>query len=114
MGEPLAVTGIHDPIAAQTIDLDIALFCMDFNKTQIPLIRAHYGTDVIINIYHPDGFFTLQSQREELEVGEIIREFKLEPLKDYIERNDRLQSAIRNGDPLPNLTPPYLGRTQYV
>ena len=114
MGDLLAATGIHDPIAAYTIDLDITLFCMDFNKTQIPLIRARYGTDVNINIYHSDGFFTLQSQREGLEVGEIIREFKLEPLNEYIERNDRLQSAIRNGEPIPDLTPPYLGRTQYV
>jgi len=114
MGDPLATTGIHDPIAAHTIDLDIALFCMDFNKTQIPLIRARYGTDAIIHIYHAEGFFTLQSQCEGLEVEEIIREFKLEPLQEYVERNERLQSAIRNGDPLPDLTPPYLGRTQWV
>jgi predicted amidohydrolase len=32
MGEILAITGGHDRIAVATIDLDVALFHMDFNK----------------------------------------------------------------------------------
>ena len=46
MGETLAITGIHDQIATCTVDLDVALFHTDFNKTQIPAIREKYGPEV--------------------------------------------------------------------
>jgi len=114
MGETLAITGSHDPIAACDIDLDTGLFHMDFNKTQIQAIRAKYGRDVNIHMYHEEGYFTLQSNRADLTINQVAGEFKLEPLKEYIQRNQRLQDALRNGDPLPDLTPPYLGRIQYI
>jgi beta-ureidopropionase len=113
MGETLAITGGHDPIAACNIDLDTGLFHMDFNKTQIQPIRAKYGPDVSMHMYHEEGYFTLQSNRADLPVSQIASEFKLEPLKEYVQRNQRLQDALRSGEPLPDLTPPYAGRTQY-
>jgi beta-ureidopropionase len=114
MGETLAISGIHDPIAARTIDLDVALFHTDFNKTQIPAIRAKYGPDVSLRLYHEEGCFTLQSNRDDLELSDIIREFQLDPLKDYLLRNQALQDALRSGQALPALHPPYAARTQWV
>lgn len=114
MGETLAITGVNDPIAASTIDLDIALFHTDFNKTQIQPIRVKYGPDVTMRMYHEEGYFTLQSNRPDLPVSQIIAEFKLDPLKEYLQRNRRLQDALRSGTPIPDLTPPYLGRAQWV
>ena len=114
MGEILAITGIHDHIAASTIDLDVALFHTDFNKAQIPAIRAKYGPDVNLRLFHEEGCFTLQSNRPDLSVDMLIAEFQLDPLKDYIERNRRLQDALRAGDPLPVLQPPYGAREQWV
>jgi len=114
MGETLSITGGHDPIAACTIDLDVALFHMDFNKTQIQPIRDKYGPDVSMRMYHEEGYFTLQSNRAGLLVSEIIREFQLDPLKDYLQRNQRLQDALRAGAPLPALLPPYAERIQYI
>lgn len=114
MGETLAITGVNDPIAASTIDLDIALFHTDFNKTQIQPIREKYGPDVTMRMYHEEGYFTLQSNRVDLPISQIIAEFKIEPLKEYLQRNRRLQDALRSGVPIPDLTPPYLGRTQWV
>jgi beta-ureidopropionase len=114
MGETLAITGIHDHIAASTIDLDIALFHTDFNKTQIPVIRAKYGPDVILRLYHEEGCFTLQSNRPDLTVSALIAEFQLDPLKDYLVRNRRLQDALRDGLPVPKLTPPYGMREEWV
>jgi beta-ureidopropionase len=114
MGEVLAITGIHDPIAACTIDLDIGLFHTDFNKSQIPAIREKYGPEVMLRVYHEEGCFTLQSNRQGLTVKDLIDEFQLDPLNDYLERNRRLQDALRNGDPLPELTPPYGSRAQWV
>jgi predicted amidohydrolase len=116
MGETLAITGGHDSIAASTIDLDVALFHMDFNKTQIQPIRDKFGPNVTMHMYHEEGYFTLQSNCAGLAVGDIIREFQLDPIKDYLRRNERLQDALRTGTPLPDpeLVPPYADRTQYI
>jgi beta-ureidopropionase len=114
MGETLAISGHHDPIAVYTIDLDIALFHMDFNKSQIPAIRARYGPDLTLHLYHEENYFTLQSNRAVLPVSQVIAEFQLDPLKDYIERNRRLQDALRNGELIPDQKPPYLERQQWV
>ena len=114
MGEVLAVTGRHDPIVAHTIDLDVGLFHCDFNKVQIPLIRAKYGPDVTMRIWHEEGLFTVESNREDLSVARIAQEFLLDPLEAYLERNTRLQDAWRSGGPIPDLTPVYVGREQWV
>jgi predicted amidohydrolase len=114
MGETLVITGSHDPIAACDIDLDTVLFHMDFNQTQIQAIRAKYGPAVIMRMYHEENYLTLQSTRADLPVSQIAEEFNLEPLKEYIHRNQRLQDALRSGEPVPDLTPPYLGRNQYI
>jgi len=114
MGETLAITGKHDLIAACNIDLETTLFHMDFNLTQVQAIRAKYGPDVTMHLYHEENYFTLQSNRADLPVSQITKEFQLEPLKEYIQRNQRLQDALRSGGPLPDLTPPYAGRIQYI
>ncbi len=114
MGETQVMTGAHERIAACTIDLDVALLHTDFNKTQIAAIRTKYGPDVTIRIYHEEACFTLQSNRPDLAVSSLIAEFQLDPLKDYLERNRRLQDALRDGDPLPALQPPYGVREQWV
>ncbi len=114
MGETLSITGDHEAVAFASIDLDVALFHMDFNKIQIPAIRKKYGADVSLRLYHEEGYFTLQSNVTGLTVREIIQEFQLDPLKDYLERTRRMQDALRADVPLPDLTPPYSQRTQWA
>lgn len=114
MGDVLAMTGRFDLIAAHTIDLEVGLFHLDFNRTQIPLIRARYGPDVTIKVWHQEGLFTLESNREDLSVADVVEEFLLDPLDVYIERNTRLQDAWRRGGPIPDLTPRYVGREQWT
>ena len=114
MGETLSITGEHESIAYASIDLDIALFHMDFNKVQIPAIRRKYGAGVTLRLYHEESYFTLQSNLPGLTVGEIIQEFQLDPLQDYLDRNRKMQDALRAGVSLPELTPPYAQRTQWV
>ncbi len=113
MGEVLAMTGDHDPVVAQTIDLDVGLFHCDFNGVQIPLIRSRYGPEVTIRIWHEEGLFTLEANRRDLSMARLVEEFVLDPLPAYLDRNTRLQDAWRDGSPIPDLTPPYLGRIQW-
>ena len=114
MGDVRGVTGRGDPVIAQTIDLDVGLFHMDFNNVQVPLIRARYGPDVTIRMYHEEGMFTLESNRPEGSVADLVREFDLDPFDAYLERNARLQDAWRRGEPVPDLTPSFVGREQWV
>jgi predicted amidohydrolase len=113
MGEVLAVTGAHDPVVTRTIDLDVGLFHCDFNATQLPLLRAKYGPDITLRLWHEEGLFTLESNRPELSVAQLVDEFALDPLSDYLARNDALQAAWREHRPVPDLTPRYAGRTQW-
>jgi len=114
MGETLTMTGAHEAVAFASIDLDTVLFHMDFNKAQIPALRAKYGADIELRSYHEEGYFTLRSLKAGLSVAEIIQEFQLDPLRDYLARNRRMQDALRSGAPLPDLTPPYTDRAQWV
>jgi len=113
MGEVLAITGTRDPVVAKTIDLDVGLYHTDFNGSQIALIRAKYGPDVTMRIWHEEGLFTIESNREDLPLADIAEEFILDPLDEYLARNTRLQDAWRNGEPIPDLTPKYVGRQQW-
>jgi len=114
LGNTLAKSGWLDPVLSQTIDLDIGLFHCDFNASVIPEIRKQYGADVTIRMMHEEGLFTLVSNRVDLSVGDVKRAFKLDPLDAYLARNAQLQNAVRNGDKVPDLTPDYVGRTQWM
>jgi len=110
MGQVLAMTGERDPIVAHTINLDIGLYHTDFNQVQIAKIRARYGPEVTVSIWHQEGLFTLEANRDDLSVAEITEEFLLDPLDAYLERNQRLQDAWRKGGPIPDLTPDFASR----
>jgi len=110
MGEVLAVTGERDGVVAHTIDLDVGLFHLDFNAEQIPKIRARYGPDVTMQIWHQEDVFTLEANRHDLSVADLIQEFQLDTLDAYLERNQRLQDAWRRGGPIPDLSPEFARR----
>jgi beta-ureidopropionase len=114
LGQTLAETGWHDPVLAYTLDLDIGLFHIDFNGSMIAALRKTYGPEITLDVWHEEGLFTLVTNRESLSLAEIVAEFNLDPLDAYLARNRALQDAIRVGEPVPDLTPPYVGRTQWV
>ena len=110
LGDVLATTGQFDTVAVHTIDLDVGLYHLDYNRVVLPQIHLKYGPDVVVCVGHEEDIFTLESRREGLTVNAIAEEFLLDPLDDYLARNIRLQDAVREGRPLPDLTPRYAGR----
>lgn len=80
-----------------TIDLDRRLFHWDFHEDRVDKIRAQYGRDVHIDIYHEEGWFALNSLREGLSVNMLMEEFKLVPLADYLKRATGRQDASKVG-----------------
>jgi predicted amidohydrolase len=114
LGNTMAKSGWYDPVLVHTIDLDIGLFHCDFNGTMIPQLRKQYGADIQINMMHEEGLFTLVTNRTDLSVHDVTEEFKLDPLDAYLARCAKLQDAVRRGEKIPDLTPPYLGRPQWM
>jgi predicted amidohydrolase len=114
MGDVVAETGWHDNVVATTINLDVALFHCDFNASVIPDIRQAYGPDVTLKVWHEEGLFTLETERPDLSVHDVIERFSLDPLDAYLARNKVLQDAIRNGGPVPDLSSGYEGRQQWI
>ncbi|MHB0857866.1 MAG: carbon-nitrogen hydrolase family protein [Anaerolineae bacterium] len=114
MGDVLAVTGPFSPVVAHTINLDVGLFHTDFNAAVLPDLRCRYGQDVRVEVWHEEALFTLTANRPGLSVADLVEEFQLEPLDVYLARNTRLQDAWRTGSSVPDLTPSYVGRRQWV
>jgi len=113
-GRIIAMTSRRNPVISAELDLEKGLYHTDFNAVQIPAIRAHYGRDVLIQVYGDEAMFTLESRREDLAVAQIEAEFGLERLDDYLARNAGLHDTLREGKtPIPQQTP-YLGRQQWV
>jgi len=113
-GEILQQTGRLSPIASAQIDLEKEVFHADFNAMQIKPLRARYGRDVTVRIYHDEALMTVESQRQDLTVAQIIEEVRLELLPDYLVRNDQAQNALREGRRPTPQRPPYLDRQQYL
>lgn len=113
MGDTVLKSGRYDSVIAKTIDLDTGVFHCDFQATVIPDIRKAYGPDVTIEVWYEEGLFTLSTNRDDLSLADVMREFKLESLSGYLARNRALQDAIRAGREAPDLTPPYLGWRQW-
>lgn len=114
VGEVRGMTGHSNPLVTCTIDLDVGLFHLDFNNAVIPTIQKRYGRDVTLRVLHEEGMFTLESNLNNVSVADLVREFDLDPYDDYLERNARLQDALRNGEPVPDLTPGFVGRKQWI
>jgi predicted amidohydrolase len=114
MGEVVGMTDRQRPVITRTLDLDVGLFHTDFNGSQLAALQAEYGPDITIKLWREEGLFTLESNRENLSVADITDRFALDPLDEYLGRNDVLQDAWRRGVPPPDLTPRYLGREQWV
>ena len=86
-GHLIAESGTYRNVAAADVDLDETVFCTDSNTGQLDNIKRKYGKDVVITTRHTEGIFTLRSLRADVTVPQLIVEFDLEPLDDYLRRS---------------------------
>ena len=90
-GEILVQTGPRSAVVGMQIDLEKKHFHSDFNASQIPAIKEKYGRDVTIRFYHEEGGITVESNRPDLTVEDLMAEFGLELVPDYIARHDKAE-----------------------
>jgi beta-ureidopropionase len=93
----LAETGPYRDIVEAKLDLERVVFSTDYNERQLPAIQARYGRSVTVETCLDEDIFTLESQRDDLCVDDIIREFGLVPWCDYIARSADAQASQRLG-----------------
>ena len=94
-GEVLGASGMFRPWAEAVLPLDKRLFEIDYHVQKTRAIEKKYGRRVEIVWYHDEDWFTLASTDPELPVDEIIREFELTPLHDYLARCEAAQDRVR-------------------
>lgn len=85
-GEQLAHSTNYISNITATINLDCAQAHLDGNWGKLDALKKKYGRDV--TIYDPGklGSVLITSESETVDVNEMVREFEIELLDDYLER----------------------------
>ena len=101
-GRIIQETALGSPVTGCQIDLDRRYFHSDFNASQIGAIKTAYGRDVVVQRYPEEGGFTLASNKEGVSVANIMKEYDLELVPDYLARHERAEASTRSGNPPPS------------
>ncbi len=96
-GEIIGETRPTQGLLTREVNLEKKAFHMDFNYSQVPAIKQKYGRAVTVRPYHKEGLMTVESNRPGLTVRELMAEFDLEPIPDYVARHDRAEVLTRAG-----------------
>jgi len=87
------------PWAIAEVNGDREVFHLDFNQNKFAALRDKYGVDIDIEVYQPEAFFLLASRKRGVTVEDIVREFQLETLRDYLARSARQRDQHLRGHP---------------
>jgi predicted amidohydrolase len=94
-GQIVAESGAYHPWAEATLHLDKRLFEIDYQLDEIHELERKYAGKVRVDWCHNDDAFTLESLDPERSVEDLIREFKLTPLQEYLKRSGTAQDKLR-------------------
>jgi predicted amidohydrolase len=103
-GEVLASSGKYQEWAGAVVPLGKRLFEIDYNAEKAHQIQGKYGAKVQVDWFHDSDWFTLASLDPELTVQDLIAEYKLTPLSEYIDRCNKIIDSARveaMGNPHP-------------
>jgi len=94
-GDVLATTGIFQHWTWADLNLGKRLFEIDYHVKKVRQIIDKYGSKVRVNWYHQEDWFTLESLSEDISTAEVIKEFELTPLRQYLPRAERANDEAR-------------------
>ncbi len=86
IGEILASSKSDDPRVVHTINTDCAIVHLDYNKEKIEQAVRKYGMDLTVRDPGKLGRVLLSCESEALSIHEIMEEFAIEPLDEYLNR----------------------------
>ena len=85
-GRPIALTSCYESVAMATINLDRQMVHLDYNRDKFDEIRRAYGEEVIVDVPPNIGPALIYSTTEKRSAMDIIKEFELELMDDYMTR----------------------------
>jgi predicted amidohydrolase len=94
-GRSLAVNDSYRPIARATVNLDRALVHLDYNREKFPEIERKYRGEVVVDIPPNIGPALIYSLTDKRTALDVVREFGLELLDDYLVRSSGACAAKR-------------------
>jgi hypothetical protein len=86
MGEIIATTTNYYDFVVTTINLDCKLVHLDYNGSKLTSLKEKYGAAVTITDPGKLGSVLVASEDKNVTVDQMIREFNLELLDDYLNR----------------------------
>jgi len=96
LGRTLAATTCYSSVARTRLNLDRAVVHLDFNQDKFPEIERKYRGEVSIQIPPHLGPALLYSESPKRTALDIVEEFKLELLDDYMARSLRINAEQRS------------------
>ena len=94
-GRALALTSCYESVAMATINLDRQMVHLDYNRDKFDDIRRKYGEEVIVDVPPNIGPALIYSTTEKRTAMDIVREFELELLDDYMKRSLKANASNR-------------------
>lgn len=89
LGKTIAENGNYHEFLTCEINLDYKVAFLDDNRHKFKAAKEKYGRKIKIEDPGWQGSFLITSESEELSVDEVIREFDIELLDDYISRSSK-------------------------
>jgi predicted amidohydrolase len=87
IGRKLNESSAYGRIIFTRINLDSKVIHIDFNHRKIPALKKKYGELVQIEAASPEAVYLLSSLHPDVTVEEMIEEFDLETLDEYLDRS---------------------------
>lgn len=93
LGELAAASTNYYSFVTTRINLDYEVLHIDHNGAKFPQIKRKYGPEVVIHDPGYLGSVLLTSESEAFTAADIVAEFGLERLSDYLARSERARLA---------------------
>ncbi|MEQ4486492.1 carbon-nitrogen hydrolase family protein [Cohnella silvisoli] len=87
VGQVVSSTSSYYDFVSATINLDCAVVHLDYNRGKLEAIRQKYGKKVRVTDPGYVGSVLLSSETEEFSTEDLVREFEIEKLDDYMARS---------------------------
>lgn len=95
-GRELKVTDCYTEIARTSVNLDRVMVHLDENRSKFPDIEKKYGTEVVVDTPPNVGPALIYSTSDKRSAMDIVREFGLELMDDYMARSQCENDLARN------------------
>ena len=90
--------GFVPPVCTADINFDKAVLHLDYNQERIEDILGRYGSKLRMDMDQDIGRFVLESVADDLTVKQVIEEFELQPVDEYLSESIRITEAKRNSN----------------